>query len=41
MALDYINGLVNVRKKTCYSLHSNLSIVLDYPKGRMLSSFGD
>ena len=41
MAPDYISRLLDVRQHTRYSLRSSSSIVLNYPKGRMLSSFGD
>ena len=41
MAPDYISRLLDVRQQTRYSLRSSSSVVLNYPKGRMLSSFGD
>ena len=39
MAMYYIGGFLNVRMQTCHFLHSNSSIDLICPKGRMLSSF--
>ena len=41
MALNYIADLLNIKKKGNYSLRSNDSIMLEYPKEKSLRSFGD
>ena len=41
MAPNYIVDLLNIRKKGNYSLRSNDSIMLEYPKEKSLRSFGD
>ena len=41
MAPNYIADLLNIRKKGNYSLRSNDSIMLEYPKEKSLRSFGD
>ena len=41
MAPNYIADLLNIKKKGNYSLRSNDSIMLEYPKEKSLRSFGD
>ena len=41
MAPNYIADLLNIRKKGNYSLCSNDSIMLEYPKKKSLRSFDD
>ena len=41
MAPNYIADLLNIKKKDNYSLRSNDSIMLEYPKEKSLRSFGD
>ena len=41
MAPNYIVDLLNIKKKGNYSLRSNDSIMLEYPKEKSLRSFGD
>ena len=41
MAPAYIRDLLNVRKHTRYSLHSNSGTILLHPAGKMKKSFGD
>ena len=41
MAPHYISHLINVRQPVSYSLRSSASTVLLFPKGKMLSTFGD
>ena len=41
MAPKYIAHLLNIKKKGNYSLRPNDSVMLEYPKGKFLRSFGD
>jgi len=41
MAPHYISNLIDVRQPITYSLRSCASTVLVFPKGKMLSIFGD
>ena len=41
LVMYFMSGLLKIRKQPQYSLLSNSSIVLKYPKGCMLGSFGD
>ena len=41
IAPHYISNLINVRQPVSYSLRSCASTVLVFPKGKMLSIFGD
>ena len=41
MVPHYISNLINVRQPSSYSLRSRASIVLLFPKGKMLSTSGD
>ena len=41
MAPNYFADLLNIRKNGNYSLRSNDSIMLEYPKEKSLRSFGD
>lgn len=41
MAPDYIRDLITIRQHSRYSLRSSSSIVLEFPQGKMLRSFGD
>jgi len=41
MAPAYIRDLINARKHTRYSLHSNSGTILLHPTGKMKKSFGD
>ena len=39
--IHYISNLINIRQPVIYSLRSCASTVLVFPKGKMLSTFGD
>ena len=41
LAPNYLNDLITIRTQQRYSLRSNSEFLLNYPKGRMLSTLGD
>ena len=40
MSPSYIRNLVSIKSCSVYSLRSNSSLILDHPKGRILSTLG-
>ena len=40
MSPSYISNLVSIKSGSVYSLRSNSSLILDRPKGRILSTLG-
>ena len=40
MPPSYISNLVSIKSCSAYSLRSNSSLILDRPKGRILSTLG-
>ena len=38
---QYISNLISVRNRSAYQMWSNDGLLLDFPRGKMLTSFGD
>ena len=39
--IEIFSPTFSIRKKSAYQLRSNDGIILDFPRGKMLRSFGD